>query len=86
MGWLEILLLLLLTFAIPVAFMLPFITGISPVGSLLGIPRLRELTQELSRAIGVVWLGFSVWVVTKGPTPTKPITAAAEVLDATPPS
>ncbi len=76
--WAERLLLLIPALGILAAFVIPFITWTFPVGSLYGLPLLWELPHELSRAIGVVWLGLPVWVATKGSPRTKPITAVAE--------
>ena len=71
-GWAKRLLLTILPLAIPVTFMLPFITWKWPVSDLYGIPLLWVLPHTLSLSIGLVWLALSVWVVTQaqaaGPT------------------
>jgi hypothetical protein len=64
-GWASRLLLAFLPLAIPVAFMLPFISSLWPISTLYGIPLLWVLPHELSLSIGVVWLALSVWVVTQ---------------------
>ena len=63
-GWAERVLLLLLPLAIPLAFMLTFISWKWPVSSLYGIPLLWELPHAVSLSLGLVWLGLSAWVVT----------------------
>jgi hypothetical protein len=63
--WVERLLMLILPLAIPLAFVLPFISWTSPVSSLYGIPLLWEIPHGVSLAMGVGWMGLSVWVVTR---------------------
>lgn len=64
-GWVESILLLLLPLGIPVMFILPFITWQWPVSELYGIPLLWVLPHAVSLSLGLVWLGLSVWVVTR---------------------
>jgi apolipoprotein N-acyltransferase len=64
-GWAALLLLVFLPLAIPLTFVLPFITWRWPVSELYGIPLLWELPQDLSLSLGVLWLALSVWVVTQ---------------------
>jgi hypothetical protein len=64
-GWAEGIMLPLLPLGIPVALMLPFITWKWPVSNLYGIPLLWELPHAVSLSIGLVWLGLSVWVITR---------------------
>jgi hypothetical protein len=61
----EGILLPLLPLGIPVALILPFITWRWPVSNLLGIPLLWVLPHAVSLSIGLVWLGLSVWVITR---------------------
>jgi len=65
-GLAEGVLLTLLPLGIPVMFMLPFITWKWPVSSLYGIPLLWVLPHAVSLLLGLVWLGLSVWVITRG--------------------
>jgi len=65
-GLAEGVLLPLLPLGIPVIFMLPFITWKWPVSSLYGIPLLWALPHAVSLSLGLVWLGLSVWVITRG--------------------
>jgi hypothetical protein len=64
--WVWRLLLVLLPLAIPVTFVLPFITDKWPLSDLYGIPLLWRVPHSVSLSIGLVWLGLSVWVVTQG--------------------
>ena len=65
-GWAERVLLTLLPLGIPVALMLTFITWKWPVSNLYGIPLLWVLPHAVSLSLGLVWLGLSAWVVTRG--------------------
>jgi hypothetical protein len=63
--WAERLLLLTLPLAIPLAFMLIFISSRWPVSNLYGVPLLWELPHAVSLSLGLVWLALSAWVVTR---------------------
>jgi hypothetical protein len=65
-AWAERALLLLLPLAIPIAFMLTFITWKWPVSNLYGIPLLWVLPHEISLSLGLVWLVLSAWVIARG--------------------
>ncbi len=65
-GWAEGILLVLLPLGIPVSLMLPFLTWKWPVSNLYGIPLLWVIPHAVSLSIGLVWLGLSVWVITRG--------------------
>ena len=65
-GLAEGILLPLLPLGIPVMLMMPFITWRWPVSDLYGIPLLWVLPHAVSLSLGLVWLGLSVWVVTRG--------------------
>ena len=64
-GWAEFTLLPLLPLGIPVALVLPFITWRWPVSNLYGIPLLWVLPHAVSLSLGLVWLGLTVWVLTR---------------------
>jgi hypothetical protein len=83
-GWAARLLLPLLPLAIPVTFMLPFITWRWPVSKLYGIPLLWVLPHELSLSIGLVWLALSVWVVTQGAESARTTAALGKASEALP--
>ena len=80
-GWAERVLLLLLPPAIPVIFMLTFITWRWPVSSLYGIPLLWELPHAVSLPLGLVWLGLSAWAVTRGGEASGPAEAVQGASD-----
>lgn len=82
--WALRLLLAFLPLAIPLTFMLPFITWKRPISDLYGTPLLWELPHALSLSIGLIWLALSVWVVTQGEEATMP-TAARGVASEAPP-
>lgn len=65
-GWMERVLLAFLPLAIPVTFMLTFITWKWPVSNLYGIPLLWVLPHAISLSLGLIWLGLSAWVVARG--------------------
>jgi hypothetical protein len=65
-AWAERAVLLLLPLAIPIAFMLIFITWKWPVSNLYGIPLLWVLPHEISLSLGLVWLVLSAWVIARG--------------------
>jgi hypothetical protein len=65
-GWAESILLPFLPLGIPIMFIMPFITWKWPVSDLYGIPLLWVLPHAVSLSLGLVWLGLSVWVVTRG--------------------
>lgn len=65
-GFAQGILLPLLPLGIPVMFMLPFVSWKWPVNELYGIPLLWVLPHAVSLSLGVVWLGLSVWVITRG--------------------
>lgn len=76
---LEIVLLGLLPMAIPLLFVLPFITWKWPVSRLYGIPTLWVIPDEVSLAAGIVWLLLSSWLVTrKGDVPSSPVILSYE--------
>ena len=75
-GLAEGILLPLLPLGIPVMLMMPFISWKWPVSNLYGIPLLWALPHAVSLALGLVWLGLSVWVVTRGG--ETPIAASVE--------
>jgi len=81
-GWMEHLLLPLLPLAIPVMFMLPFITWKWPVSSLYGIPLLWALPHALSLSMGLVWLALSVWLVTQEAEAPGPAAAVSKAYEA----
>ena len=81
-GWPVRILLVLLPLAIPLTFMLPFITWKWPVHDLYGTPLLWELPHTQSLSIGVVWLALSVWVVTQGAEAARPTAAVGEASEA----
>ena len=58
---------------IPIALVLPFITWRWPVSNLYGIPLLWVLPHAVSLSLGLVWLGLSVWVVTRRATNSLPL-------------
>jgi hypothetical protein len=64
-GWAQGSLLALLPLGIPVMFMLPFISWKWPVSNVYGIPLLWVLPHAVSLSLGLVWLGLSVWVITR---------------------
>jgi hypothetical protein len=64
-GWAEVILLPLLPLGIPVILMLPFITWKWPISNLYGIPLLWTFPHYLSLSLGLIWLGLSIWVVTR---------------------
>jgi len=64
-GWAEVILLPLLPLGIPIMLALPFITWKWPLSNLYGIPLLWELPHAVSLSLGLVWLGISVWVITR---------------------
>jgi hypothetical protein len=80
-AWVERLLLAILPLAIPLTFMLPFITWKAPVSSLYGTPLLWVMPHALSLSIGLFWLGLSVWVVTKKSQLAGPFPAEGSALD-----
>jgi hypothetical protein len=70
-GWVQSILLALLPLAIPLLLALPFITNLRPVSNLYGIPLLWVLPHAASLALGLLWLGLSLWVVTQEPRATE---------------
>jgi hypothetical protein len=85
LGWASRLLLASLPLAIPVTFMLPFITWKRPLSDLYGIPLLWVLPHTLSLSIGLVWLALSVWVVVYGAEAARPTTALGNLGSASTP-
>lgn len=83
-GWAPRLLLAFLPLAIPLTFMLPFITWKRPISDLYGTPLLWELPHALSMTIGLVWLALSVWVVTQGAEVARPTAVMVEAPEAPP--
>lgn len=61
----EMILLGLLPMAIPLMFVMPFITWKWPVSQLYGIPVLWVIPDGVSLAAGLVWLLLSSWLVTR---------------------
>jgi hypothetical protein len=78
--WAQRILLTLLPLAIPLTFVLPFITWKWPLTELYGIPLLWEWPHALSLSLGLAWLALSLWVVTREPQPGLPDVHAAGVL------
>jgi len=64
-GWAQGSLLALLPLGIPAMFMLPFISWKWPVSNVYGTPLLWVLPHAVSLSLGLVWLGLSVWVITR---------------------
>ncbi len=75
----EIILLGILPMAIPLMFVLPFITWKWPVSQLYGIPALWLIPDGASFAAGLVWLLLSSWLVTrKRDAPISPVILSYE--------
>jgi hypothetical protein len=70
--------LVILPLAIPITFMMPFITWKWPVSSLYGVPLLWELPHAVSLLLGLIWLAMSVWVVTRRDAPAGPRSATID--------
>jgi hypothetical protein len=70
----EMVLLAILPMAIPLMFVLPFITSKWPVSQLYGIPALWVIPETMILAAGLIWLLFSSWLVThKREVPASPV-------------
>ncbi len=64
-GVVEMVLLALLPMAIPLMFVLPFITWKWPVSRLYGVPALWVIPETMILAAGLIWLLLSSWLVTR---------------------
>ncbi len=62
----ALILLPILPAAIPLMFVLPFLTSTWGVSQLYGIPLLWDLPQSLILGAGLAWLLLSAWLVTRG--------------------
>jgi hypothetical protein len=69
----------ILPMAIPLIFVMPFITWKWPVSQLYGIPALWVIPDGVSLAAGLVWLLLSSWLVTrKREAPISPVVLSYE--------
>jgi hypothetical protein len=81
-GWVMRLLLALLPLAIPITFILPFISWKWPMSDLYGVSLLWVLPHGVSLSIGMAWLVLSAWVITREGTAAKPTTAVVRASEA----
>ncbi len=61
----EMFLLLVLPLAIPITFVLPFITSTRPVSEIYGLPSLWVIPETVTLVAGLVWLLLSIWLITR---------------------